>query len=46
MLQCVFECCLKGKKQRVKLKITLCYIFDEDLKEIIVTTVYWRLIAG
>lgn len=41
VLQCVFECSLKGKKQRVKINnYTVCYLFDEDSKEIIVTTVY------
>lgn len=41
VLQCVFECSLKCKKQRVKINnYNVCYLFDEDSKEIIVTTVY------
>lgn len=41
VLQCVFDCHVRGFSQRVKIgEYTVCYRWDEHLKKLIITTVY------
>ncbi len=41
VLQCVFTCIVYGDKQRVKIgKYRVCYVWDQDIQKIVVTTVY------
>lgn len=41
VLQCVFDCHVKGRNQRVRIgKYRVCYAWDADIEQIIVTTVY------
>ena len=41
VLQCIFTCLVRGAKQRSRIgRFTVCYVWDERIMKLVVTTVY------